>query len=294
MQPSPVCAATTPAASTAATWRKCSTSSAASSAASAAAGGSPRGEPRQQALAVGRLGDRLGGDRADPGARPGDDRADREPVRLHRDPELPARRIAGDERVGHRLRLKVPRARRRAASRSPRLPRGRWPGPARPRRRPRRTGRRRARRRRWPEPPDSWTSSTSTDFASEPGCCAARQPCRAPYAACTYPGVTSWSQISSGVSDPVSTAATTSSTVRGRSAPGSSAASGLPALSSGGTGASSSDAPAEVVVDGVVVTEIVVGSGSSESPQPASGARAARQIAASGSHPGQASPWRSA
>ncbi len=49
--------------------------------------------------AVGRLGDRLGRDRADPGAGPGDDRADRKPVRLDGDAQVARRRVTSDDRV---------------------------------------------------------------------------------------------------------------------------------------------------------------------------------------------------
>src|SRR4051794_39127271 len=77
----------------------------------------------------------------------------------------------------------------------------------------------------------------------------------------------------SGVSEPVITAPTTSSTVRGRSAPGSSAAEGVPALSSGGTGAvDSSDVVVVVVAAGT--DTLVVGAVESSPPHPTTSAPA--------------------
>ncbi len=51
------------------------------------------GEAVERVRAVGRLDHRLRRHRADPGARPGAQRADGEPVRLHGDTELAGRRI---------------------------------------------------------------------------------------------------------------------------------------------------------------------------------------------------------
>src|SRR5581483_7518824 len=60
-----------------------------------------RPHAREQPRTVGGLGDGLGGDRAHPRLRPAHDRADREPVRLHRDPDLAASRVPGDDGVRH-------------------------------------------------------------------------------------------------------------------------------------------------------------------------------------------------
>ena len=101
MQRSPVWRGRAPRASTTATWRY----------RGLLVAGEQLGERRsrrarpaasrvEQPWAVGRLGDRLRGDRADARARPRDDRADGEPVRLHGDADLPAARVARDDRVG--------------------------------------------------------------------------------------------------------------------------------------------------------------------------------------------------
>ena len=58
-------------------------------------------QPVEKVRSVGRLGHRLRRDHADSGAAPGDDRADREPVRLHRHAELARFRVPGHHRVGH-------------------------------------------------------------------------------------------------------------------------------------------------------------------------------------------------
>ncbi len=58
-------------------------------------------EPGQPVGAVGDLGHRLGGDRADAGLEPRHHRAGAEEVRLHGDAELPRVGAPGDDRVGH-------------------------------------------------------------------------------------------------------------------------------------------------------------------------------------------------
>ena len=55
------------------------------------------GEPVERVRAVRGLDDRLRRHRADPRARPGAQRADGEPVRLHRHAELAGRRIEGHD-----------------------------------------------------------------------------------------------------------------------------------------------------------------------------------------------------
>ena len=83
------------------------------------AGPSARRQGVERARAVGRLGDRLGGHRPHSGPHPGDDRPDREPVRLHGDTELCGPRIASDDRV-----RAAPDHRARAYRRA------RWPPPS--------------------------------------------------------------------------------------------------------------------------------------------------------------------
>ena len=88
MHSPPVKAATRPAASTTATWRPWAKLSAATSCSSALGASTPARQQVEQPWTVGGVGVGLGCDRANPGTRPGNDRPDREPVRLDGNAEL--------------------------------------------------------------------------------------------------------------------------------------------------------------------------------------------------------------